>query len=973
MDKVVRPEIISKRFSFGISVLLAYLNYNKTRQYSDLKIINDGFARELLNILYGFNLYCPNQKSAPYYDLISQSNKVIVKVLVQLTEHSVRQALERIDKRAECIANDIAELLGKIESARNGIISANRRILSLQRTSMAIFEVKEKNKMSLLDRQIEDEKTKIFEYEQVVNTCEEALGKIENISGYNIIIFALGSEKQDNSEYRNFAITREELHFNPDTSIYTLEKIRIAIDSILKDDPVRANKLCEFMDLYSNIFISMYGEGNNKPSANDTVDEYVKNFCSPLFLHTYNKPESNRVTLKNLFVEPSMSYLTINSNGPKNCDEEDSIVAIFSHFLWESEDKRMLFIDGDAAIGKTSLISWLCYHYKENDEIGKAIFLNAKLVCIRLRDVSISGVYYGNSILSYLGFKDIESFEKEFENAVIVLEGVDELGIINKTEALNVELFISEVRHAFSSHKIIVTSRPKYVNIDELSKRIQPYSYLHYSLNHYSAQKRKEWIYNYESKDGCSQKISQNTRRYILELNEEEASGVADTPLALYLLVSCDVTDELKNNKWVLYHAIFYEAIRYLPYNDSFKTKVEASSHRVFLDSKFAGKLYTNVGNIAYKMFSNIPQKRYYLKDQELGEVLSYTKDDDEREAIKKCCVLCSYWKKDTENGALEFYHNNIRDFFMCEYIYRRFSEIKIFDDFENSIQNFIELACEVFQYGFITKTTWEQTFVFLYYRMQSDRCAYYHKDQKENKQIGLKMFERVLSESLKSPIICKYNYTVSNYKAMKTVLHNYLVFLRIWFSPITPDVLSYKDPDAIWVENEMLKDWNTILTSSIRISDGTQISFASGVRFQNANFNERKLVEGCFERSEFVDSEFLSANLSKSNFSNTKLDSIDFSDSDLSYSFFDGATITKANLTKARLIGTSFKNAYISNTVFDEIDMSGACFHNTTLRECTWKNIDLKSLLFSNTTFESCTFDDESMFRDIPDIIILD
>lgn len=135
-----------------------------------------------------------------------------------------------------------------------------------------------------------------------------------------------------------------------------------------------------------------------------------------------------------------------------------------------------------------------------------------------------------------------------------------------------------------------------------------------------------------------------------------------------------------------------------------------------------------------------------------------------------------------------------------------------------------------------------------------------------------------------------------------------------------------------------MLKDWNTILTSSIRISDGTQISFASGVRFQNANFNERKLVEGCFERSEFVDSEFLSANLSKSNFSNTKLDSIDFSDSDLSYSFFDGATITKANLTKARLIGTSFKNAYISNTVFDEIDMSGACFHNTTLRECTWK-----------------------------------
>jgi len=35
------------------------------------------------------------------------------------------------------------------------------------------------------------------------------------------------------------------------------------------------------------------------------------------------------------------------------------------------------------------------------------------------------------------------------------------------------------------------------------------------------------------------------------------ASGVADTPLALYLLVRCDMREELQGNNWALFHEIF--------------------------------------------------------------------------------------------------------------------------------------------------------------------------------------------------------------------------------------------------------------------------------------------------------------------------------------------------------------------------------------------------------------------------------
>ena len=56
----------------------------------------------------------------------------------------------------------------------------------------------------------------------------------------------------------------------------------------------------------------------------------------------------------------------------------------------EKKKKKVLFIEGDAGIGKTSLVSKLAYHYEhpdEESELGNGFFTGIKLICVRLRDM----------------------------------------------------------------------------------------------------------------------------------------------------------------------------------------------------------------------------------------------------------------------------------------------------------------------------------------------------------------------------------------------------------------------------------------------------------------------------------------------------------------------------------------------------------------------------------------------------------
>ena len=91
--------------------------------------------------------------------------------------------------------------------------------------------------------------------------------------------------------------------------------------------------------------------------------------------------------------------------------------------------------------------------------------------------------------------------------------------------------------------------------------------------------------------------------------------------------------------------------------------------------------LYRISAEISYRMYRT-GNKKLYVLQEEIEEIIDGMRLETSRteQLIKRCYALCNYWKNDGKRGMAEFYHNNIRDFFLCE---------KIFFELENMYRDF--------------------------------------------------------------------------------------------------------------------------------------------------------------------------------------------------------------------------------------------------------------------------------------------
>ncbi len=924
---MLKIEGIVKQFAWGVSILTAYLKYNNKINYTDINILSEGFSRDLLNILLGLKLKNARKQNSPGYDLISEQERIIVQVSTTCTPQKINhtfRALENTISESIRKKNDLEQRLKEIE----------------KRSYLGSKEVKR-----------EEERVR------------QEMANIVDIRGYRVIFLFLSENadavrKYGQKGHNTFDIPAT-LTFCQETDIFSFDSLIRIVSNLSPDSEARrVERLRNFMNRNANLFIRRNDIQPSRDKVSQIINEYARNFCEPLFLHRFTS--QSHVTLKNLFVEPSLSSVNGEPQYPNN------IIFLLDSFIWDHDKDRLMFIDGDAAIGKTSLISWLCYHYSELDDVGKSIFLDTQLVCVRLRDISLS---HGESaeacILRYLSFNNMNDFEEEYGNALIVLEGADELGLLGGIGALTIEQFILNVRHAFYSHKIVITSRPKFINMEAFSGLSQTFSYQHYSLNHFSKKQRDSWIENYESNEKCGQTIPEGTKQYLSQLSSEEAAGVADTPLALYLLVACEVTETLKNNKWALYDTIFHNAIRHTPYNESFRGGVNTQYHNALRDDDFAETVYQTIGKIANRMFENSHEERFYISSDELDDIISKLNvggNNEEIKAIRKCCVLCAYWKENTNTGALEFYHNNIRDFFMCEYIYQRFFNTAFPTKPEAVAKQLIETACEVFQHGMIAQTTWAQTFSFLYFRLQYEKCTK-GSAASTTRNVDIEaLFPYIIHSIINNDTMWKYAFDGQHYESAKSTFLNFALFLRIWISSIASEKLETFTAETyyeFWHGKGVFEDWIRLFSDTIEISNRKYIAFGSQMKFSNMDFKQARLVGACYEESEFVDSCFENADLNHANFCAAYLKNVDFTGSDLHNADFSNAILIGVNFSSANLRNACFENALLQDVIWPEKSscMDGANFSKAHIRNAKWKTWKLKNIEFTYTKFENCSF----------------
>ncbi len=914
----MRREEILKQFIWGMSILNSYIEFNGKLNLHDINIFAESFMCDLLNIVFGFELINENDSRVnnPGYDLISKKDKCIIQV------SSTKEPIKVIDT--------FATLNSYIEKRKEWSVLLSR-----------IEEEKEQN---------------VYIYTQEVQRREsELINRINNsvdLSGYRVYFMVLTNDASKQREYRGsekcgYAVP-EELKFIQCEDIWDFGFLVRKINSIseTRDENRVFEKLINFMEMHNDIFVKRTEELGQGDNVSKIIKEYADNFNEKLFRHRY--VENSNVKLCNLYVDPF--FKTSTGKTTKN------IVKILDDFLWNDSSCRILFVEGDAAIGKTSWVSWLCYHYLELDEIGQAIFLDRKIICIRLRELDFTGDNLSTErcILKYLGVDSLEQFKRKYKNCIMILDGADEISMIRNLMNTSIEEFISMIRQIFNENKIIITSRPKFINIRNFDSK--NYLVKNVEILHFDYDMRMEWLRRYEK---CGEIISKNTKKYIENMDEQMASGVADTPLALYLLVACDMREELQGNAWALYHEIFRNAIINTEYNENFGM---LKNHPIRYNEQM---VFDIVCDISFRMFQNSGEERYYVTGQELDDIISKRNlRGDIQEWAKQCCVLCAYWKSGTNLGALEFYHNNIRDYFLCEYLYKRIEECCYSGKrYEIDDDKFINTMCEILAYGNISGTTWEQVFSFFYMRLKYER--YHAGNGKTSIMATIDMTESIprlfCNMTFVKKILWEYKYKIQNYQAIKNTLFNTLLLLRVWSE-------ACRDMDKIllarlWQDEEerislnsigFMKEWSSIFKGEVKISDIEYIGVGRNCVLDGIDLENAQLENVNFSNSHLGFSVYRYAHLKNAVFICARLKNANFEGADLRNANFSYADLTDVNFAKANLNGAKFEGAVINNTNFEGVVLQSVDFTGARIENVNWNHQNMTSVIIDNVIFEN-------------------
>lgn len=786
--------------------------------------------------------------------------------------------------------------------------------------------------------------------------------------------------------------------FDPEKDILDFTTLCAKVKTDFQFVPERADRLREFMDYCSDVFPCDRVEAASKSGdqVGGIIDAYAKNYEEPLFMHLYADPP---VRLVDLYVDPIFTRYEIPSRDMAGCIEE---------YLHSDAYKRerFFFIEGSAAIGKTSLVSWLCWHYRTKTPEGARMFGDRKLVCVRLRELEFQDDARAEDVLlNYLGIPDMDAFARRYPDAVVILDGADELSMVSNIPHGSVEEFLLELQRKFRSHKFLITTRPKFLEMKKFSSMV--YDYRLIVLSHYNAQLRGEWLDRYKA---CGQTVPENTERYIRSLKGMEENGIADTPLALYLLAQCDAESDLLGNQWALFHRIFSEAILKGEYNANF------AESAALMDEHSGAINYRVVQAIAFRIFRNASEERYYLNNGEIMEAIAECDLGNlSPERVRETCVLCAYWKNVGSIGALEFYHNNIRDFFLCEYLCRHLIEgLKA----PEPLEELVPMLCRVLCHADICGSTWKQVYEYLCLRLDFESV----KPRTENSLYHLlqdkqEILAGVLPRLVAGRELWNADHHPSVYRGAKQTFRNIHMLVRVLQS-FCPDQIKLTSGGELITDREamaLLRDWySAFLNHPICYTDHTgetrRIDASSDTKYRRLDLSECRINGISFDRCFIRWGSFNHAMLNNISFQEASLRLVELYDAHLLHNDFDRTMMWDVRMQGTSLINSFFHSASLSDisgpirmehcwvypdtllrdsnlrqSRFKDVNIQGltvensrlghGVFENVHLRDCVIRDTDLSEgnfdgiltgVVFENCNFYSSRFKRPDTFRDV-------
>lgn len=637
---------------------------------------------------------------------------------------------------------------------------------------------------------------------------------------------------------------------------------------------------------------------------------YAESFSETLFLHK-NKGD-NRVNLVNLFVMQKYEEYG-DANMPAKCCLPKRII----HFI-RNEKCPFLFIEGNAGCGKSSFVAWLNYHVSCHEVAAQRVFGGRSLITIRLRDLDRDLIRSNKSlveaILKYMNIENVDDFEKMFPRAIMLLDGFDELCMIDGIDNYE-DLIYKLLLRELNDFKFIITTRPQYIK----NTINVPHKLL--TLKHFDSQQRAEWLTRYIEK--CGQNIDPEVRKYIENIDDYADSAICDTPMTLYMLVAKNTSKEMMGNSWKLYHHIFYKELTETEYNKMFHTPNRNYAHDI---ANYRDIVYRINEEIAYRMYCS-KNSKFYLTSNELQNIITQLSNREfnaDEYTVKKlteqCYALCTYWKARSSDGAVEFYHNNIRDFFLCEKIFREINDIYENESPQEDLKEVLsQKLCELFKFG--TLETMVCQFILLRTYANKDNCQNNFPYIENSCHVLPKLFEYMLTNgkiynnlNMINPIQTIVNILTCTAQIYRHIYEPYLDIGK---------VIKWWNIPTFVNECEILKYVFAPIFAQVPVTYAKKgmITMASKGDFSKINFSSCDLRNIGFQESVLRGAKFSNAILCGCDFSNTKLDQTDFTNADMHYSSLEKAIMTQCHMDGADLRGTKLPDGSCSEDQNEQVE----------------------------------------------------
>lgn len=669
------------------------------------------------------------------------------------------------------------------------------------------------------------------------------------------------------------------------------------------------------------------------PTVKEFIDDkkfYCDKFSETLFLHK-GLPQENAVSLSDVYTSPEVKTVgrwraTIKNESYNLAEDAIKDFINYSPTMPGTRLFDILFIEGQAAVGKSSLIAWLCWHYNKKDKTAINLLGNRQLITIKLRDISHTRLNQGvlnlqSPFLQFYAYllkedehklsktpKLEDELKKVFANTILVLEGFDELCMVEELfeggKYTYFQNLSNELTRMDCECKVIVTTRHSYLRIEGLD-----FPKAHISISPFSEMKRKIWLEKYESK--CA--LDKDMKNILLRNDVQLLDGIIDSPLTLYMIVSKNVHISEASTLWDIYHQIFAEEVYQRHYE-------KGSPHDISLHRDLLYQLTAEIANAVSKEQHRYTTVNKLLEIQSIRKLLDGLHGFDKsqnpdyqtiKDILEECCGIASYFKiseKTDIDGqskcAIEFYHNNIQDYFCCEYVWINLERIysNVPDDTFAMEKWFISNFQKMFQYSTFLKYSSEG------YRSMAlrflDSKVKYLKDSGIQtdficQEIKKHYLQHFMGKMLQTGILYEYEYS-GNENILSMMACIYSAVLSVYHTIYLP-YLTGNEKIAI-AEESVKMDINTsfiyrYLFLVANIIDQTHINF-DGIMFSGINFGRHDFRFSSFKQCLMIGCDFENADLRGADFSFASLQRADFSKA-----IIDETTVfTKATFENTRV-----------------------------------------------------------------------